>query len=244
MNHFLFIDESGDHGLINIDENFPVFVLCGVLISEESYTRLSEEMSTIKEHFWRRKKVILHSRDIRKCEKEFQVLFDINVKQKFYKRINSMINAGDYTIIASAIHKDKHIKKYGKLAQNIYEISLSFVIERAMFALDDKQVQSDSLKIIIEKRGKTEDNKLKDYFNKLLQRGTGYIDKNRMLRHNLEIEFRDKKENIEGLQLADLLAYPIARYVLDKQRANPAYDLLEAKFYYRDGKNYGLKEFP
>ena len=35
MRHYLlFLDESGDHGLANIDTNFPVFVLCGILISE------------------------------------------------------------------------------------------------------------------------------------------------------------------------------------------------------------------
>jgi hypothetical protein len=31
---FLFIDESGDHGLTRIDTDFPVFLLCGVLVDE------------------------------------------------------------------------------------------------------------------------------------------------------------------------------------------------------------------
>jgi hypothetical protein len=44
--------------------------------------------------------------------------------------------------------------------------------------------------------------------------------------------------------LADLLAYPAARYVLDKERANPAFDLFRDKFYTKDGKMYGLKIFP
>ncbi|MEX2589990.1 MAG: DUF3800 domain-containing protein, partial [Chitinophagales bacterium] len=35
MRYYLFLDESGDHGLKNIDSGFPVFVLCGVLISED-----------------------------------------------------------------------------------------------------------------------------------------------------------------------------------------------------------------
>lgn len=244
MKYFLFIDESGDHGLINIDKNFPVFVLCGVLFSEESYSKLTSEMLSIKEQFWKGKKVIFHSRDIRKCEKEFQILFNQDLKRQFYSKINKMILDNDYTVFASAINKDKHIKKYGKLAQNVYEISLSFVIERVIFAMDDKNASSEPLMIIIEKRGKAEDNDLKDYFNKLLQRGTGYIDRYRLDKHNLEIDFRNKIDGVNGLQIADLLAYPIARYIIDKDRANPAFDILEGKFYMKKGKNYGLKEFP
>lgn len=37
MNYYFFIDESGDHGLTKVDTDFPVFLLCGVLIKEEDY---------------------------------------------------------------------------------------------------------------------------------------------------------------------------------------------------------------
>lgn len=37
IKYFLFIDESGDHGLKNIDPNFPVFVLSGCIFSKEDY---------------------------------------------------------------------------------------------------------------------------------------------------------------------------------------------------------------
>jgi hypothetical protein len=40
-----------------------------------------------------------------------------------------------------------------------------------------------------------------------MQRGTGYIDKIRLKNHNLEIEFKSKTDYIDGLQLADILAY-------------------------------------
>jgi hypothetical protein len=44
--------------------------------------------------------------------------------------------------------------------------------------------------------------------------------------------------------MADLLAYPIARYVMEPKRANPAFDVLESKIYKKNGKRYGLKNFP
>lgn len=72
--YHLFIDESGDHGLVNLDASFPVFLLCGLLISEENYKETRNEINELKRSFWGNKQVILHSRDIRKCEKEFQIL--------------------------------------------------------------------------------------------------------------------------------------------------------------------------
>ncbi len=241
---YLFIDESGDHGLINIDNNFPIFVLCGVLISNFSYNKLTDEIIKLKNKLWSNKKVIFHSRDIRKCDKEFQILLDLQIKSDFYNCINNIIKNNNYNIIASIIEKNKFIKNYGKLSDNVYQIALSFVIERAIFYLDDNLQEDIQLKIIIEKRGKKEDNILKDYLNKLFQRGTGYIDKDRIKKHKIEVEFIDKKDNNIGLQLSDLLAYPIARYIIDKERANPAFDILYNKIYKKGDKLLGLKTFP
>jgi hypothetical protein len=54
----------------------------------------------------------------------------------------------------------------------------------------------------------------------------------------------NKDENINSLQLADLVAYPIARYVIEPNRANPAFEVLEPKIYRADGALEGLKLFP
>lgn len=74
---YLFIDESGDHGLTKIDTDFPVFLLCGVLIKEADYEKIRQDINVLKHSLWGNKEVIFHSRDIRKCEKEFQKLFDL-----------------------------------------------------------------------------------------------------------------------------------------------------------------------
>jgi hypothetical protein len=244
MKYHLFIDESGDHGLITTDQNFPVFVLCGVLISDENLKTINAEMDKIKSAFWGDKKVIFHSRDIRKCEKEFVLLFDTEVKKEFYESLNRLVSKSDYSIIASAIRKDNYIKRYGRLSNDVYEIALSFIIERTVFLVDDKPDSKKELSIIIEERGKKEDRKLSEHFSNLLARGTGFVEPKRLIDYHLQITFRNKKENVNGLQLADLVAYPIARYVIDPHRANPAFDLLESKIYAKNGKKYGLKIFP
>ena len=242
--YYLFIDESGDHGLVNLDPSFPVFLLCGMLISKDNYEQTRDDINELKRFFWGNKDVVLHSRDIRKCEKEFQILFDLDLKADFYKRLNEIITQGKYRIISSAIDKTKYIKNYGKLSNDVYEMALSFIIERAIFCLDEKEGQKIRLEIIIEKRGKKEDKKLGEHFQRLLARGTGYVSAERIQEFETQISFRDKKDNINGLQLTDLLAYPIARYVIDPKRANPAFDILEKKIYSKNSKRYGLKVFP
>lgn len=63
----------------------------------------------------------------------------------------------------------------------------------------------------------------------------------------LAIRFMDKKHNSSGLQIADLIAHPIGRHVINPAQPNRAYDLIEKKFRKgQDGRitGYGLKIFP
>ncbi|MCW3083091.1 MAG: hypothetical protein JWP12_457 [Bacteroidetes bacterium] len=242
MNYYLFVDESGDHGLKNIDCDFPVFVLCGVIFSEDQHSVFRERMHQLKTDVWGSKEVIFHSRDIRKCEKEFQVLFDLEKKKMFYERLNAIISGSDYKIISAVIQKDDYIKKYGRLG-NVYAICLSFLIERTIFYLDTKS-KPIQLEIIVEKRGKLEDQELLKHYNEVHSIGTGYVTSARIKNYNTRFRFKSKKENINGLQLADLVAYPIARHIIEPSKINPAFNVLEAKFYEEGGKRYGLKKYP
>jgi hypothetical protein len=244
MKHYLFIDESGDHGLVSVNFDFPVFLLCGVIMSSEKYESLSSSFNSIKNKLWHNKEVIFHSRDIRKCDREFQILFDLEKKSTFYALLNKTLSEHHYCIIASAIRKDKYIEKFGRLSKDVYELALSFIIERAIFFLDELKNEETELEIVIEKRGKLEDKKLDEHFQRLLARGTNYVKPERLKRYNLKIIFKSKRENINGLQLADLTAYPIARHVIEPQRANPAFEIIENKFYEKNGNRYGLKIFP
>lgn len=240
---YLFIDESGDHGLTKIDTDFPVFLLSGVLITEKNYETIRQSINKLKHSIWGNKEVIFHSRDIRKCEKEFQKLFDLDVKKYFYEEINKIISGSDYTIIASSIQKNRFIEMFGKLQDDVYEVALSFVIEQAIMALDSIGVKT-NLSIVIEKRGKKEDKQLDDHFQRIVGKGTGRLSPERIIKCNPTFTFKNKRENINGLQLADLVAYPIARYVIEPNRANPAFDILEPKIYRTDGGLDGLKIYP
>ena len=112
---------------------------------------------------------------------------------------------------------------------------MSFIVERAIFFLDDIKNPDNQLEIIIEKRGKSEDKKLEEHFQRLVARGTGFVIAERLRNYGLQITFKSKKENINGLQLTDLLAYPIARYIIEPERANPSFEIFKNKIYSKRG---------
>ena len=240
--YYLFLDESGDHGLSNINTFFPVFLLCGVLFERGGYEQCRDEINEVKEKFWGNKEVIFHSSDIRRCRKEFQILLDLDLKADFIKDINTIITGNHYTVFADGIQKETFIKKYGKLSK-VYELCLSFIIEKTFFYLSSIPTNK-RLFIVIEKRGKKEDRALQEYIYKVIDRGTNYVSSAQLQSLNIKIEFRAKSDNVNGLQIADLIAYPIARYVINKKAANPAFDVLYPKIYRKGESVYGLKTFP
>jgi len=70
-------------------------------------------------------------------------------------------------------------------------------------------------------------------------KGTGYVSPERIQSYCQNIAFKSKSDDVNGIQLADLIAYPVARYVLDPKRANPAFDVLEPKIYAKKDNGTG-----
>jgi hypothetical protein len=243
--YYFFLDETGDHSLSFIDSNFPLFLLCGCLFEEKELIDIEEKIKGLKNEFFNTADVIIHSRDIRKCEGPFQILFDLNIKKKFYEQVNKILSSAKYTIIGSGINKEEHIKKYGKGAKDPYAISLSFIIERLVFCLDSQK--SSTVEVKIEKRGMKEDQQLLDQYNSILDRGTYYVRPDRIKRLIGKFDFLAKKDNIVGLQIADLCAYPLARHVLNPRVPYPSFNVIRSKIYCdKNGKyrGFGLKIFP
>ncbi len=243
MSSYVFLDETGDHGLVHVDVNFPIFLLCGCLFSEQAIFDLQNKMDAIKIKYWKTKDVIFHSRDIRKCEGPFRIFFDLGIKEAFYSDLDLVMKNADFTVIAAAIDKEQHIKRYGRLAHDPYDVSLSFIMERLVFCLDEQDPTA-SAKLIFEKRGYKEDAQLTAHFNSIRDRGTHYIVSGRMQSRVTGCEFIAKKENDIGLQCADLCAYPLARSLILKGEPSIAADIVSSKIYQKGEKIYGLKIFP
>lgn len=241
--YLLYLDECGDQNLATFDPQFPVFTLCGVVVSAEADERMSEMVNALKSDIWNNTNIIFHSRDIRKHQNGFEVLFDLEVKRKFIYAINDIMTKSDFSIICCSIKKEDYIRKYGRL-NDVYALSLSYIMERTIFFLEAQRTPNPELNVVIEKRGKKEDHSLLSYYNQLLDKGTYWVDGERMKRYAKRFDMRWKSENIVGLQIADLVAYPITRHVLNPCGVNLAYDRVEAKIFRLGDKVHGMKIFP
>lgn len=253
MKYRLFIDESGDTSLSSINADFPVFALVGCVFEETEYQEVCTRLSALKVKFFGSDSVILHSRDIRKCEGVFVKLFDLQVKKDFYQELNDILKVAKFTVVSVVIEKERFIEKYGKIADDPYELSLSFLLERVIMETDNRtriiegRVIRTEVEITIESRGAREDGILQRRYNELIDRGTSQITPERFKHRFVRMSFRKKRENDCGLQIADLCAYPIARHIINPNEPYPAFDIVEKKL--RKGSNgkvlgYGLKIFP
>ena len=246
MKYYFFLDETGDHGLNYVDKKFPLFLLCGCLLREDHLNSITRKINSFKQKFFKTENVILHSRDIRKCEGAFQILFDLNIKADFYNHLNVILTENEYVIIGSGVNKEEHIKKYGKGAKDPYALALSFVVERLIFCLD-KTDKNASVEISAEERGKKEDHMLLSHFNSTMDRGTYYVSSERLKKKIVKFGFHSKRENIIGLQIADLCAYPLARNLLNPDEPYVPFQIIRGKIYSNvkgEYEGWGLKIFP
>jgi hypothetical protein len=239
----VYLDEAGDHSLEREDKDFPIFVLVMLICNTQQYVqKIIPAVYQLKLDYFGHEGVILHSRDIRKAQGAFAFLSNPKNRPAFYQRINDIMGQSDYTLIASVIRKQEHKSRYGKNADNPYDLALEFALERLVPLLETGGYSE--VQLIAESRGKREDDELRLSFYNFTNTGTGYVSASRFRAIHFRLDFLSKSMNIVGTQLADLAAYPIARYVLDSTQANPAYEVIRTKFYKGPGLMRGLKIFP
>ncbi len=240
--YIVFVDESGDHGLTSIDAHYPVFVLAFCIFEKTYYARTVLPMLTeFKFRHFGHDQVVLHEREIRKDMGSFSILRDPARKSAFMDELTAVIDILEMTVIASVIRKDLLVDRY-HWPENPYETALGFGLERTYLWLAQHGATNPPTPVILEMRGKREDDALELEFRRVCDR-QNY----RGVTLNLEARFVSKAANVPGLQVADLLARPIGRHVLDPQQPNRAYDVIERKLRRsRGGKvaGWGLKVFP
>ena len=240
--YIVFVDESGDHGLKNIDPQYPVFVLVFCIFKKEYYqTVLVPNLISLKFDFFGHDQVILHETDIRKDAKAFKFLKSRERKQAFIDSLTSIIEPAEFDLVACVIDKTKLTQTY-QVAKNPYTLALHFGLERVFRLMIECGQDAKMTHIIIEKRGKNEDDELELEFRRACQ-GQNLF--NREL--PFEPIFVDKKTNSAGLQMADLIARPIGLSEMRPDQQNRAFDAVKGKFRHDSSgcyKGRGLKCFP
>jgi len=245
--YIIYVDESGDHGLHNIDPNYPVFVLAFCIFHKNHYCdAVVPAWKRFKFEHFGHDHVILHEREIRKEEGDFRLFKNRAEKTAFLDQLSAIIEASNFILTCCVIHKDR-LKRNVPADENPYHLALRFGLEKIHRFLEEKGQEDLKTHLMVEKRGKKEDNELELEFRRICD-GENQFKKTLPF----EIKFADKRMNSAGLQLADLLARPVGLHVLRPDQFNRAFEILKPKFYCEGGRenagegfeDWGLVKFP
>jgi hypothetical protein len=120
----------------------------------------------LKFDFWGHDCPVLHSHEIRKARGDFNILLNAETRAGFMARLNGIMEQLPCTIIAAAIDKHAHARRYVRPA-NPYEIALGFCMERLQRWLGERGQAQGRTHVIVECRGRTEDQKLELEFRRI-----------------------------------------------------------------------------
>ena len=237
--YIVFVDETGDHGMANVNQDYPLFGLAFCVFKKSDYIEnVTAALRRLKFATFGHDLVVLHEHDIRKKENAFAQM-SREPRETFLAALTQIIEGAPFTLVTVVI--DKRNLTPETTPQNLYHLALLFGLERVFGFLKAGGQANRVAHIVVECRGKREDTELELEFRRICE-GANEL--------NCPLPFRlvmaDKRSNSEGLQLADMVARPVALSVLRPGQPNRAFAILQAKFW-RDSKgraeNCGLKVF-
>jgi hypothetical protein len=110
----IFVDESGDHSLTSIDEQYPIFVLTLCIVEKSAYSRqIVPAFTDFKMEFFGHDLPILHAHEIRKPRGDFTILLNPHTRARFMERLNGLIEATPMTIVGVVTRKTERFDSRG-----------------------------------------------------------------------------------------------------------------------------------
>ena len=245
--YVVYVDESGDHSLASINPEFPVFVLALCVIHKRHYAeKIIPAVEKLKFNYFGHDSVVLHEHDIRKQKGDFAFLSHLPTRIEFVRQLSTIMDVSNFILIACVVDKARMSKSEGA-STNPYHIALDICLESLRGFLVEKKQDHLQTHVVVECRGKKEDRELELEFRRICDgNNPGF----RQL--PFDVVFADKKTNLAGLQLADLVARPVGLNYIRPAQANQAFDMLKRKFYCDGGRahvgsgyeNVGLMIYP
>ena len=234
----VYVDESGDHSLTSIDKNYPIFALAFCVFYKQHYlNHVVPHVQKLKFDTFGHDFVILHEHEIRKEKGDFNIFKSFEEKQNFLEKLNQIMEQSNFILIAHVIEKHK-IKAEQIKELHAYHYSLKHCLETLYELMIEKSQHDKITCVAVESRGDKEDTELELEFLRICNGENRF---KKVLPFKVKVV--SKKTNSVGLQLVDLVARPIGRYVFQPTQLNRAFEILKAKFYCRGGRHQVGKEF-
>jgi hypothetical protein len=236
--YVVYVDESGDHSLSSVDRDYPVFVLALCVFHKRHYSeRIIPAVEKLKFNYFGHDSVVQHENEIRKQKGPFAFLAQRAVRDKFMGQLTCIMGTSNFILIACVVDKARLPKGEGA-SSNPYHIALGICLEALRTFLAEKKQDRLKTHVVVECRGKREDAELELEFRRI--RDGGHPGGRPL---PFDMVFADKKTNLAGLQLADLVARPVGINYLRPAQENKAFELLRAKFYCAGGRHQVGRDF-
>lgn len=222
--YLVFVDESGDHNLVQIDPQFPVFVLLFAVLPKDEYVdRVCPDLQRFKFEFWGHDEVVLHEHEIRKPVGDFLFLMQRPLRERFQAGLTAQMRALPATIIAVVIDKPAFAAKH-HIPVSPYDYAMETGLARVFRHLEDIGQTAGTTAIIVEKRGRREDAELELAFRRVCN-GENALHKPLPF----QLVMVPKASNSPGLQITDLMARPVALHHLRPDQPNRAFEIIATK---------------
>lgn len=226
----VFLDECGSHELTSPD-TYSVFALSAVILPETDFANLDARWKGWKAEVLGQHDAIVHEPTVRNRLGPFGGPIGPAVIESLTRALGEL----DFTGIVCAVHRANYVAEFDlgpldeSLPANVYLMTLDFLLERVVMALDSVfgGARAD---VVAESRGPREDALLQYEFARLHLDGTSYIAPG-WFRQQLApgVVFKSKDANSTGLQLADLIARPVADKVADPKSTPPRWREVRTK---------------
>lgn len=252
----IYIDESGNDNLgsKSIAGNSKYFCLIGVIMDYDHVRDVFKQVEDVKEQFFSSHPdnlIVLHRRDIVSCNSPFYVLKKQETREHFDNAMLHIYQTADYAIIAILVDKELHKRTYVD-PHDPYELSFKYMMERYSFYLKENHSRGD---VLVEKINKATNGKMENTLDYIRENGTAYLKAKKFNRIDPEIIFKEKRDNIAGLQLADMLVNVSKKDIQSEYIGKNNHGAYEKQVsqaihskYYRDSsgrvRGCGMKFFP
>lgn len=231
----LYIDESGDHTYSKIDTVAHRYLaLLGVWFQlGDDYNAFVNDLEQLKEGLFGKRPdnpVVLHRSEIVNRKGAFGILCDEDKQRRFDAGLLEIISRARFKMICIVLDKLEHKNRYA-YPFHPYHYCLAAMLERYSGWLNYKNNRGD---VMAESRGREEDLQLKQAYRRVYESGTQYYSHEQHQRAltSKEIKIKSKQANIAGLQLADILAYPVKQaLLLDRKLITDPGDVFGKKVY-------------
>lgn len=188
--YIAYIDESGDAGLRNINQERPGFAVSVALYSKSDYCQHELPLFTeMKFGLFGHDAVVIHSYAIRQRLGPFiKIKHEPAFEQQLVEALSKFFSQSKATLILSVVNNQKHIEKY-KYPDDPYNLGIKFCLERVYDELVARKAASSVTHCIFESRGKKEDAIMRAWCEAICA-GANYRGK----RFNFRFAFADKQQ--------------------------------------------------